>query len=141
MLAFLLSALITGHVLTDTGSPVVGVAVSDGVTIAQTDANGAYELPYRDNAEFVFVSVPSGYDIPLDEGGSPLIYKRVNEAGTYDFTLHQQAFNNRTKEIKCDCITTMVCFDTKTNKSIPIPDYFRYAVEEYEGYRQKAQVS
>lgn len=95
MLAFLLSALITGHVLTDNGSPVVGVAVSDGVTIAQTDANGAYELPYRDNAEFVFVSVPSGYDIPLDEGGSPLIYKRVNEAGTYDFTLHQQADGGR----------------------------------------------
>ena len=54
MLAFLLSALITGHVLTDTGSPVVGVAVSDGVTISQTDAAGAYEIPYRDNAEFVW---------------------------------------------------------------------------------------
>lgn len=90
MLAFLLSALITGHVLTDSGSPVAGVAVSDGVTIAQTDADGAYELPYRDNAEFVFVSVPSGYDIPLDATGSPLIYKRVNGEGTYDFTLHRQ---------------------------------------------------
>jgi len=91
MLGILLSVLITGQVLTDNGSPVAGVAVSDGVTIAQTDASGAYELPYRDNAEFVFVSVPSGYDIPLDDGGSPLIYKRVTEAGTYNFTLHQQA--------------------------------------------------
>ncbi|MBO4361999.1 MAG: calcineurin-like phosphoesterase C-terminal domain-containing protein [Paludibacteraceae bacterium] len=91
MLAILLSALITGHVLTDSGSPVAGVAVSDGVTIAQTDAAGVYELPYRDNAEFVFVSVPSGYDIPLDDTGSPLMYKRVSEAGTYDFTLHPQA--------------------------------------------------
>ena len=95
MLAFILSALLTGHVLTDTGSPVAGVAVSDGVTIAQTDAQGAYELPYRDNAEFVFVSVPSGYDIPLDETGSPLIYKRVSESGTYDFTLHRQADGGR----------------------------------------------
>lgn len=91
MIALLLSALITGHVLTDTGSPIANVAVSDGVTIAQTDADGAYQLPYRDNAEFVFVSVPSGYDIPLDDGGSPLIYQRVTEAGTYDFALHQQA--------------------------------------------------
>ena len=91
MLAFLLSALITGQVLTDTGSPVAGVAVSDGVTIVQTDAEGAYELPYRDNAEFVFVSVPSGYDIPLDDTGSPLMYKRVSSAGQYDFTLHPQA--------------------------------------------------
>ena len=91
MLAFILSALITGHVLTDSGSPVAGVAVSDGVTIAQTNSAGAYELPYRDNAEFVFVSVPSGYDIPLDDTGSPMLYKRVNQAGTYDFTLHPQA--------------------------------------------------
>ena len=91
MFAILLSALITGHVLTDTGSPVAGVAVSDGVTIAQTDASGAYELPYRDNAEFVFVSVPSGYDIPLDNTGSPLMYKRVSGSGTYDFQLHKQA--------------------------------------------------
>lgn len=91
MLALLLSALITGHVLTDTGSPIAGVSVSDGVTIAQTNAEGAYELPYRDNAEFVFVSVPSGYDIPLDATGSPLMYKRVSAAGTYDFSLHRQA--------------------------------------------------
>ena len=90
MLAFLLSALITGYVLTDNGSPIAGVAVSDGVTIAQTDANGAYELPYRDNAEFVFVSVTSGYDIPLDATGSPLMYQRVSAAGTYNFTLHPQ---------------------------------------------------
>ena len=65
----------------------------------------------------------------------------ITRMGNKSFTLHQQAFNNRTKEIKCDCITTMVCFDTKTNKSIPIPDYFRYAVEEYEGYRKKVLVS
>lgn len=87
----LAAALITGQVLTDTGSPIAGVAVSDGVTIAQTNESGEYELPYRDNAEFVFVSVPSGYDIPLDATGSPLMYKRVTEAGQYNFTLHPQA--------------------------------------------------
>lgn len=90
MLAFLLSALITGHVLMDTGSPIADVVVSDGVTVVQTDANGAYEIPYRDNAEFVFVSVPSGYDIPLDATGSPQMYQRVTGAGTYEFSLHRQ---------------------------------------------------
>jgi hypothetical protein len=90
MIHILLAALLTGTVLTDKGSPVDGAAVSDGVTIVQTDANGAYELPYRDNAEFVFVSVPSGYDIPLDATGSPQLYQRVTSAGTYNFTLHQQ---------------------------------------------------
>jgi len=90
MFAFILSALLTGHVLTDTGSPIADVEVSDGVAVVLTDADGSYEIPYRDNAEFVFVSVPSGYDIPLDETGSPLIYRRVSQAGTYDFTLHRQ---------------------------------------------------
>lgn len=91
MLAFILATLLTGHVLTDTGSPIADVQVSDGVTIVQTDATGVYELPRRDNVEFVFISVPSGYDIPLDEGGSPKIYQRVETSNTYDFTLHRQA--------------------------------------------------
>lgn len=90
MLALILSALLTGHVLTDTGEPVAGAVVSDMVTVVQTDETGAYEIPYRDNTEFVFVSTPSGYDIPLDATGSPHIYRRVSAAGAYDFTLHKQ---------------------------------------------------
>jgi len=86
---------ITGFVKTNTNTPISNVQVSDGVTIVQTDATGAYQLPYRDNAEFVFVTVPSGYDIPLDATGSPLIYKRVSAAGEYNFTLTPQADGGR----------------------------------------------
>lgn len=84
------AGIITGYVLTDSGAPIAGVAVSDGVVVVQTDATGAYQMPCRDNVEFVFVSVPSGYDIPLDATGSPLMYKRVNSAGQYNFSLHPQ---------------------------------------------------
>lgn len=86
---------LTGFVLTDSGTPINNVQVSDGVSIVQTDATGAYTLPCRDNAEFVFVTVPSGYDIPLDATGSPLIYKRVSGAGQYNFTLHPQTDGGR----------------------------------------------
>lgn len=86
---------ITGTVKTDGGTPIVGVVVSDGVSVVQTGDTGAYVMPYRDNAEFVFVSVPSGYDIPLDATGSPLMYKRVTGAGKYDFVLHPQADGGR----------------------------------------------
>ena len=86
---------ITGTVKTDDGTPIVGVVVSDGVSVVQTGDTGAYVMPYRDNAEFVFVSVPSGYDIPLDATGSPLMYKRVTGAGKYDFVLHPQADGGR----------------------------------------------
>ena len=84
------SGTLTGTVKTDTHLPLAGVEVSDGVSVVLTDQNGAYEMPLRDDAEFVFVTVPSGYDIPLDDAGSPLIYKRVSDGGTYDFTLHRQ---------------------------------------------------
>ncbi len=83
--------LLTGSVTSDTGAPIAGVEVSDGVSVVLTDANGAYEMPMRDNAEFVFVSVPTGYDIPLDANGSPLMYQRVNGEQPYNFTLHRQA--------------------------------------------------
>ena len=89
------AGVITGFVLTDGGAPISNVVVSDGVSVVQTDVNGAYQMPCRDNVEFVFVSVPSGYDIPLDATGSPLIYKRVSGAGRYDFTLHPQEDGGR----------------------------------------------
>ena len=89
----------------------------------------------------VVAHIESNFITPVYYPEEIYIRTSITHMGNKSFTLHQQAFNYRTKEIKCDCITTMVCFDTKTNKSIPIPDYFRYAVEEYEGYRQKVLVS
>ena len=89
------SGTLTGKVQSDTFLPLAGVEVSDGVSVVLTDQNGAYEMPLRDNAEFVFVTVPSGYDIPLDDTGSPLIYRRVNDSDTYDFTLHRQEDGGR----------------------------------------------
>lgn len=56
----------------------------------------------------------------------------VVRLGNKSFTLVQRAVNTRTKAIKCQCRTVMVCFDTATNESIAIPDDFRNMVEAYE---------
>lgn len=42
------------------------VAVSNGVEVVLTDANGNYELPVKDD-NIIFVIKPNGYSIPLDK--------------------------------------------------------------------------
>ncbi len=58
------------------GEPLKGVVVSDGVEVAQTDANGLYQLKSKKVHQYVFVSVPSGYEAK-SEGVFPLLYKQL----------------------------------------------------------------
>ena len=67
------------------GRPLAGVAVSDGLNVALTDAEGCYRLPSRPEARFLDVTVPSGWRacvryLPVQEGRP-----------TYDFTLEPWA--------------------------------------------------
>ena len=43
-----------------------GVTVSNGRDVVTTDARGRYELPVYDNMT-VFITQPSGYQVPVDE--------------------------------------------------------------------------
>lgn len=75
--------------VTASGKGVAGVPVTDGRTIVRTDARGRYRLPSDAEAEFVYLSLPDGYEIPADKG-TPRIYRRI-EPGCrrYDFTLER----------------------------------------------------
>lgn len=44
---------------------IAGVAVSNGIDVVQTNGQGAYELPVRDNMT-VSVTQPSGWQVPVD---------------------------------------------------------------------------
>lgn len=48
------------------GEGLEGVAVSDGVQVVVTDRNGIYQLASDKKHGYVFISVPSGYEPPLD---------------------------------------------------------------------------
>ena len=48
-------------------TPIEGVVVSDGVTVAKTDAKGIYYLNSDKHTGSVFVSVPGGYKVPVDK--------------------------------------------------------------------------
>ena len=55
--------ILRGRVL-DHEKGIGNVAVTDGYTIVKTDKDGKYELTAHPSAEFVYISVPSGYHIP-----------------------------------------------------------------------------
>ena len=73
--------------VTASGRGVTGVCVTDGRTIVRTDAKGRYRLPSDTEAEFVYLTLPDGYEIPLRDG-TPCIYRRIAPGRRrYDFAL------------------------------------------------------
>ncbi|WP_321345300.1 calcineurin-like phosphoesterase family protein [uncultured Draconibacterium sp.] len=70
------------------GLGIAGVMVSDGVSVTQTDNKGEYLLTGNRNSEFVFLSSPAGYTVPV-ENSVPQFFHRINQDGknTIDFQL------------------------------------------------------
>ncbi len=73
--------------VTAKGKPLKGVVLSDGFSVVATDKQGRYELPFREEAQFVFVSVPSGHLFP-QENKIACCYRKIGEGkGNIDFEL------------------------------------------------------
>ncbi len=67
-----------------------GVAVSDGLSVVYTDKNGEFNFISDGIRRFVFISLPSGYTIPVTEKGTALFYREIipdNGEFTADFQL------------------------------------------------------
>ena len=79
---------ITGTV-TSGGKGIANVSVSDGFNVAQTDKSGKYSLAPHMNARFIFISLPSGYEIPNQDGIARFYQPLQGTAGaqTANFTL------------------------------------------------------
>ena len=59
------------------GRGLSGVAVTDGLTIVDTDADGAFDLPSSADRSFVYISLPSGYRIPRNPTGTARFYEPI----------------------------------------------------------------
>lgn len=77
-------------VVSTADGPVQGVVVSDGVEVSVTDEQGIYQLQSEKKWGYVFISVPSGYEVPA-EGVLPQFYQMMKgDAATterVDFSL------------------------------------------------------
>ncbi|KOH44096.1 calcineurin-like phosphoesterase C-terminal domain-containing protein [Sunxiuqinia dokdonensis] len=62
---------------------VSGVAVSNGLEVVQTNAEGAYELPASDD-QIIFVIKPAGYQLPVNEFNLPQFYTIHKPEGSPD---------------------------------------------------------
>ena len=73
------------------GNPIPDVAVSDGFSVTATDSMGYYELnDVTGDCRYIYISLPSEYEVPINEYGQPCFYKKFEYPGTspqYDFTL------------------------------------------------------
>lgn len=72
------------------GNPLAGVSVSDGIQVVQTDADGIYYLNSDKKNGYVFISLPSGYEVPVNKA-IPQFFKRLTrpaaEVERLDFVL------------------------------------------------------
>ncbi len=87
----------------------------------------------------VVANIQADFISPVFYPDEIAIETSIVHLGNKSFTLVQRAVNTRTKTVKCQCRTVMVCFDTSTNKSIAIPDDFRNMVETFEYQIQPAK--
>lgn len=67
---------VEGAVQDERGKGIAGVAVTDGFNVVRTDAKGQYTLQSTSKAPFVYISLPSGYEIPADNG-IPKFYRKI----------------------------------------------------------------
>lgn len=58
------------------GKGIAGVSITDGINITQTDSSGRYELASNATAEFVYISVPRGYEF-THQNSVTRFYQRI----------------------------------------------------------------
>ena len=56
---------------------VAGVAVTDGLSIVDTEANGDFELISNTRQPFVYLTMPAGHAIPQNETGTARFYRPI----------------------------------------------------------------
>ncbi len=83
-----LDNIITGTVSDQNGSPIAGVAVSDGFSVARTDSNGHYSLQTCEDTYYIYYSTPADCVVSQNTYNQPAFYTKYSaEQTVYDFTL------------------------------------------------------
>ena len=68
--------------------PIPGVIVTDGANFTTTDADGRFKLNVSNDAKFVYIVTPSGYQ-PDYSTGTPQFYQHLSKAKKYTFHLNR----------------------------------------------------
>ncbi|WEK35513.1 MAG: calcineurin-like phosphoesterase C-terminal domain-containing protein [Candidatus Pseudobacter hemicellulosilyticus] len=83
--------------VTDGATGIAGVVVTDGKNFAQTQADGTYTLSYRKEATHIYISSPSGYEVPV-ENSVPMFWKKLTtvvDIKKIDFTIKKMSVDDQ----------------------------------------------
>lgn len=80
----------------------------------------------------VIANVNADFLAPIYYPDEIVIQTSTIGLGNKSFTLFQRALNVRTREVKCECTTIMVVFDTQESRSVRMPDDWKQKLAEYE---------
>lgn len=99
---------LTGRITDTAGKPMVGVPVSDGITITQTNENGEYAFQSDKKYGYVFYTLPSGYEPEaMSNGWQPKIYSLLNSRNP----LYKEKHDFVVKPVKNDSFLYVVGAD------------------------------
>lgn len=80
---------VCGRVSDEKSQPIAGAVVSDGYSVVATDSKGYYHFKRNPASNYVFVSIPSGYQVPLRQG-QPCFYRKIDDKRkSYDFVFEK----------------------------------------------------
>ena len=89
---------IKGYVRYADGSPIAGVAMSDGFQVVTTDANGYYELSgVTKDTWYIYCSLPNDVVVPIDELGRPCFFQKY-EVNKYQYDFEFEKLPNGPEE-------------------------------------------
>ncbi|MEE8584914.1 MAG: metallophosphoesterase N-terminal domain-containing protein, partial [Acidobacteriota bacterium] len=77
-----------------------GVGVTDGISVVQSDAEGTFELISNSRRPFVYLSLPSGSEIPVNPTGTARFYQPIqaDRAGEMSVEFPLQRLNGSDEE-------------------------------------------
>lgn len=93
------------------GGGLGGVAVSDGLSVVGTDADGRYELLTTSDRPFVQISVPAGHRIPTNPSGTARFYEPLRPDGNREM---EAVFDLEPLEVSDERHTALVLPDPQT---------------------------
>jgi hypothetical protein len=126
------SLILKGRVHSN-GTGIAGVAITDGLNIVVTDKNGRYELLSNRAAEFVYISIPSGYTFPNEKGIARFYMPVTAKEGVFknDFNLEKLEVDDTKHYFVVWADTQMISeSDAQLLKSESAPD-LRDLVQSY----------
>ncbi|MBR6374850.1 MAG: acyl-CoA thioesterase [Alloprevotella sp.] len=80
----------------------------------------------------VVVNLQADFFFPVFYGDDIVVETCISHIGSKSFTLAQRAVNQDTGQVVCQCQTIMVCFSLEAKESVPMPQSFREAIENFE---------